>query len=334
MGGLNASGTEWRVRYNDSSTVAAFDPISVSNVLAARDLRVRTEIVFDHSSYGTGQPMKIEARIGAGGQPVTNAQVVVELAAPGESLGTFLAVNSQRFQITTVPVATTTSTGTVPAGNDPPRPKQVLLNQLLELKDMKELPVIKPSGFFVDGTDRLWDDGAHGDGLPNDGRYANTYARTDKEGTYTFRFHSSGQTPDGSRFADTITMSRWVGVNVDPTSSLVVVNTLPPRDDRFQVAQIVVTPKDRGGQFLGPFRSSAIKFTATNAAFQGELIMHPDGRYSRELIYQRGKVPIVTVNVQGKSFPPIPVAAGCLGRIIELAYSWLQWLLHLVLRRP
>jgi hypothetical protein len=319
----NATGTEWRVRYNDSSTAAAFDPINVGQILAARDLRVRTEIVFDRTGYRTGQPMKIEARIGAGGRPISNAQVVVELAAPGESLGTFLSVNSQQFQITTIPG--TTPVGTVPAG-DPQRPKQVLLSQLLRLRGLEELPTVRPTRFFVDGTDRLWDDGTHGDGAANDGRYANTYTRTDKEGTYTFRFHISGQTPDGSRFADTLTVSRWVGVNVDPLSSLIVINALPARDARFQVAQVVVTPRDRGGQFLGPFRASEVKFAATKAMFQGDTVISPDGRYSRELIYPRGKFPIVTVSVQGKLLPRIPVCSGHLGTIVRLVYSWLQWL--------
>lgn len=340
LSGVSTAATEWRVQYKPGGgAVGAIDP---GNVLAARDLRVRAEILFDQGSYRTNQPMKIEARLQAGGQPITDARVVVELAKPGESLGTFLATNSSQIRFTTSSgpqggVFTTFATGdsTSHPVLDPPHPKLALLQQLLRQKDLDALPIVNIPSIFIDGTNELFDDGIHGDGAAKDGTYANTFANTDKEGSYTFRFTSFGRTPDGSEFADTITMSRWVGVNVDPAFSDIVVNYgLPMHDDRFQAAQIFVTPKDRGGQYLGPFRGSAIKFTTTAGAFQGDMVTHPDGRYSRVLVYKRGELPIITISVQDKKFTPIVVAPGCLGQLVLLLRSLLQWILRLIARAP
>ncbi len=322
---LNETGTEWRVQYKPGG--GSVGPIDTGKLLAARDLYVRTQIRFDRVSYRTEQSMQIEAEVRAGGIAITDARIVVELARPGESLGTFLATNSHLLfpnnpntnaANSSLPDVFSIS---IPPGTtgDPVHPKVAMLRQLLEQTEMK--PPQTPEGIFVDGTSEL-----HVTQTQN-GIYTNTYANTDMEGTYTFRFIISGQTPDGSYFADTITMSRWVGINVDPESSPVTFQPGIPTDDkRILSAPVYVTPKSRGGQFLGPFGANGINFTATNGSFQGNVISHPDGSYSRRLYYQRGQIPVVQIEVQGKALKPVVVASGCLGWFVLLMRQFWQWL--------
>jgi hypothetical protein len=326
-------GKEWRVRVLQAGvpqSLVSPAPPHRSLVLAVRDLRLRTEIVFDRAKYSTGEPMKIEARIGAGNQPVTGATIVVELAMPGEGLGTYLATASQQMQVTTVPTVTkpvqggSPTAGTLTTGA-PLRPKEALFRFLLEKSGKTSLSVVNPAGFFVDGTNRLHDDGAHGDGPANNGCYANTFANTFKEGTYTFRFTVSGHAPDGSPFRDTFVISRWVGVNVDPLITTINLQTASSRFPTLQAAQVIVIPKDKRGEYLGPFRANDLRFSTTNGAFQGDIISHPDGSYSRLLYYPQGTTPQVKVYVQGKEVGrPTTPGKGCgclalpiLGPILE-----------------
>jgi hypothetical protein len=46
----------------------------------------------------------------------------------------------------------------------------------------------------------LFDNGTHGDGVPNDGVYSATFTKTTTPGIYSFRFHAEGKTPTGSKF--------------------------------------------------------------------------------------------------------------------------------------
>jgi hypothetical protein len=337
--------TEWRVVHKSGGTPQA---IADGNILIFVDLYVKADVVFDKALYRTGDSMVVTARLRAGDQPITGAKVTVELARPGESLGTFLATNSQQYDLSQwydnlwhlwhTPGQWSSSgqqysgPATASGGADPPHPKLALLQQLLHQKDMDELPTLRPPSIFADGTNELFDDGLHDDGAANDGNYANVYTNTDMEGTYTFRFHVEGTLPDGSSFNRVMTISKWVGVNVDPLSSVLTVNYALDAPVGFQAAEMVVLPIDQRGEYLGPFRASELEFRTTAGQFEETTVSHFAGHYSRKLIYKRGEVPIVTLSVQGKPFVPVVVAPGCLGQIVLLARAVLQWLLRLVRR--
>jgi hypothetical protein len=189
--------------------------------------------------------------------------------------------------------------------------------------------VATPPSVFADGTDRLYDDGAHVDGSAADGDYANRFVRTSLEGTYTFRFTINGALPDGSPFADTITMSRWVGIQVDPSASPIVVRQLALADRSRRAIEVFVTPTSRAGELLGPFRASAIAFRTSAGAFTGPLITHPDGRYSRTLEYA-GAAPIVTITIHGRDLPPVALGRGCLAAPLEVLRRILRRLAQLI----
>lgn len=327
VGGLATAASEWRVR-----RTGGVDPLTPTQVIAVRDLSLLTDIAFDRTRYRSGQPMTIMTRIRSNGRPVTGATVRVELAMPGESLGTTLAQGSKLLPsggagfLTAVPVVSTTvsthggaagggTTGTVA---DPLHPKPAMLQAILKARQMSEFPIESPPAVFPDGTDRLHDDGAHADGGAGDGDYANTFTRTTREGTYTFRFTITGSLPDGSPFADTLTMSRWVGLEIDPLECIIDMRPVGIANRALRAVDVFVTPISRAGEYLGPFRGSAIVYRTSAGAFVGDLVTHPDGRYSQRLEYAAGSAPIVTITIDGKRLPPAAVAPGCLAMPINL----------------
>ena len=64
-------------------------------------------------------------------------------------------------------------------------------------------------------TFNLYDDGAHGDGIANDGIYANSYTNTSQRGSYTFKVDASGTSNTGEAFTRTATKSTVVGRDSD-----------------------------------------------------------------------------------------------------------------------
>ena len=185
------------------------------------------------------------------------------------------------------------------------------------------------AGIFADGTSLLIDDGAHGDDAAGDGIYANTFADTTKEGTYTFTFDIVATLPDGSTFARTYTESKWVGVEVAPWNSVVNLTAATSLAGGLVSRQIIVTPRDARGEFLGPFRTNEVAFRTTVGSFQGDLVDLPDGRYSQALVYDRGQNPIVTITVQGKPLEPVVVepGGGCLVAPAVWLIALLKWLI-------
>jgi hypothetical protein len=312
--------TEWKVEYWPNLAGSAA-PIVPTRLLVMVDLYLKAEYSFDRTHYRTGDPMRITCRLRAGPEPVVGATVTVELARPGEGLGTFLGTNGPQYR------------PTPPHSADPLTPKGAMFEQLLRQKDMTGLPILKPTVIFADGTNELFDDGTHEDGQAKDGDYANVFTNADKEGTYTWRFHARGHLPDGSAFSRVLTMSKWVGVNVEPLHSPVTVDFGLSAPQGFQAAQIFVKPTDRREELLGPFRTNEIQFRTTSGRFEANTTSHFDGQYSRVLTYRQGTVPIVTVSIQGKDIGPIVVAPGFLGAVERVVRSWHNWFLRCLLRR-
>ncbi len=286
----NVPATEWRVVHKSGDVP---QPIPDEKLMIFVDLFVKAEIRFDKDRYRTGDPMHITARLRAGNRPITKARVLVELARPGESLGTFLVTHGANYR----------PGDSGPSDQARPHPKQAMLQDLLRKLQWKALPVLKPTAVFDDGSNRLFDDGAHGDGAAGDGNFANTYSDTDMEGTYTWRFRIQGELPDGTPFNRVRTISKWVSVNVDPFSSPVTAVFGQPGPHGLLSARITVVPRDRGGQFLGPFRSSEVEFIATAGSLDVPTEPRYDGAYSCKLVYRKGEKPAVMVIVQGKALP-------------------------------
>jgi hypothetical protein len=330
-GSLNAAGREFRVRRTAGGTA-----LTRKDVIAVRDLALVDAVTFDRARYRTGQPMRITARLRYKGLPVTGATIRVALEMPGESQGTTLASGASllpnggaSYVVALNPTVrdrvTVAGAGdhdaAAGASPDPLHPKPAMLQAILAARGLTGLPMETPPSVFVDSTDRLHDDGAHTDGAAGDGDYANTFVRTGKEGTYTFRLTISGILPDGSAFGDSLTVSRWVGIEADRASSVIDIQTIAAATPGQKAVQLTITPKSRTGELLGPFRASLIEVRATGGGITGPIITHPDGRYSVVVEYPEKRSPIVQVAVGGVPMDPVALGGGCLGLLARLIFT-------------
>jgi hypothetical protein len=152
------------------------------------------------------------------------------------------------------------------------------------------------------------------------GDYANRYSAVDREGSYTWRFQVAGTLPDGSAFSRVLTVSRWVGIRVDPRASKVGVAIEP--GDGVDVVRVTVYPQDRDGELLGPFRPDDVVFRAASCPFRpagdeevvdgvaypvrgGTIVSQYDGGYRRELLCPSGEPGRVTITVKGRDLPVV-----------------------------
>ena len=302
---LPAGAKDWRVEWHESGVIQTLDD---AHLLIYKDLDTLADARFDKLAYRTGDEMHVEVRARTGADVVSGLEVVVELARPGQSLGTYLVTHGTGWQPGQA------------QGPDPLPDKASMLQFATRRAEGKQnLTILTPSGFFVDGTNQLWEDtdpaGA--------GNYRNTYANVDVEGTYTFRFYVHGKLADGSDFTQVMTHSIWCGVLPDPGVSTVAATTVGTNQ-----LQVSVTPRDARGQYLGPFWTSLIDFRTTSGTWLGPVVDHYDGSYSRVLQLEAGIAPTVTPVVDGVPIYGTIVSTGWLGKLI----AWLQRLCKKIIR--
>lgn len=318
-GEANVPQTFWRVvqRVGGAATV-----IPPDNFFAYVDLTTKMDVVFDKREYRTGDAMRITAKLREGSQPIRGARVWVELARPGESLGTFLATNSGLYRPTQDP-------GRTP---DAPPPKEDMLRQLMAAKKLDSLLVSGPPAVFPDGTAFLRDDGAHEDGEANDGDYANVYRKVDKEGVYTWRVVATGRLKDGSAFTRVQVVSTWGGIRPDAGFSPIQFTFGLPAPDGMDAVRVSVVPRDRFGEYLGPFRDHDLQFVSDVGTFEGDVAFDFNGTYHQVLYFPKGSRPDVSIHFTDglggtvTTFKPTPVYPhtkkhGCFCRFFH-------WLAH------
>jgi hypothetical protein len=313
--------TQWRLQHRNSAN-NTFQPLTDADVLCMRDLLTRSEITLDRHVYYTGDPIGLTCRIRTGGQAVTGAAVLVDVAGPGEGLGTFLATNASKIpglgrggEEGGLPIW--------PKGPDPDAGKALMFKFLLQQNGLDALPMVTPP------TLTLSDDG--------NGDYRGALTDTLKEGSYTFRFRVTGTLADGSRFSRLFTRSTWVGVKPDPAASPVIttlVATLPGGATTYLVS---FTPKSASGEFLGPFRGDVITLTITDGQLDGDLMDNFDGSYGQRILARRGQDPILGITVYDIPLRPggpnvgrpADECAGIWGRALRCLLRWLLGLLRI-----
>ncbi|HEX5367924.1 MAG TPA: hypothetical protein VFY10_00755, partial [Dehalococcoidia bacterium] len=126
-------------------------------------------------------------------------------------------------------------------------------------------------------------------------------------------------------FRRVITISKWVGVKVDPASSPVSLTAAANAPPGLLGQVIVVTPHDRRGEYLGPFRDGQVSINATAGSFSGPVETRLDGSYVRTLFYKREEQPIITVSVDGTQVYPKPSdLEGCFKAVLTFLKHLLE----------
>jgi hypothetical protein len=286
--GGSSTALDWKLERLEAGT-----PQPIDAVLVMVDLHLKLEVSFDKPVYVTGEPMRISAALNAGGLPVVGATVMAGPDVPGEGCGTFMSVAGGKAGGTTsVSDFRRRQLGETRDTSDPATAKDMVFAHLLRANGLDALPRMQSA--YADGTQQLFDDGVH-DEIAGDGVYANDFAGTQKEGTYTVRVLAEGLAPDGSSFVRVVTKSVFVGVLPDPTASPISVTPLASATEGMLGQVVSVTPRSRTGEYLGPGREDEVVFKTTAGIFDGPVTSRMDGSYSRTLLYRRGEDPKVSV---------------------------------------
>ncbi len=281
------TGSEWRVQRMDGGTPQV---LTDADVLAMADLHVQTEMFFGRKTHFTDEPIDLFCRITAGGAPITDAQVLVDVARPGEGLGTFLSTNSKLYD--------KKAQSQQFDGRDPDKGKAHMIRHLLNATGQADLPIVSTPDF------ELKDNGPTGGGAIGDGLWAARYGDTTLEGTYTFRFRVLGRMPNGSRFARTILKSIYLAVRPSVTGSDYAWATTDELQGGQAVSILSITPKSASGQYLGPFRADKFAISVADGSISGALTDALNGSYQLRVLHDPADNPVVSVSVYGTPLRP------------------------------
>ena len=91
----SGAATQWRLQHMDGANA---QPMTDSDALCMVDLLTKAEVRFDKRQYFMDDPIRLSCQISTGGAAVTGATVWVDVARPGEGLGTFLATHGNRYK--------------------------------------------------------------------------------------------------------------------------------------------------------------------------------------------------------------------------------------------
>ena len=125
----------------------------------------------------------------------------------------------------------------------------------------------------------LFDDGlaAHGDSQANDGIYSALYKNTKTPGEYQFNFLVKGQSEFNGPYMREKTASATVEVR-KPTKTEFLYQIIE-RIGKGGTFSLIITPKDRFGNYLGPGYAQRMQISIPNATAQGSLVDRLDGGY-------------------------------------------------------
>lgn len=223
-------------------------------------------------TIGTGDAIKVAARITEAGRPVRNLhQVRVKITKPAEGIGNWLSrhsINKQDYK-----------SYTKKRQGEQRASKHDKANYI---RDVIKAPFpgrAKPEYLS------LYDDGSHGDIRANDGIYTNLFVDTNKEGTYKLFFEIQGKTRKGNSFTRYHNIHKYVAVQVQPQSILLDYEHKSIAQDNIKKTDIIITPKDSYGNYLGPGYVQDIHVTIARGKLVSPLKDNLDGTYTQTVQY-------------------------------------------------
>lgn len=246
------------------------------------DSALKMTAALDQASYQTGEPVTLTARLAEPGKPVLDVSAItVTITRPDDGAGNWFADNRVSSKdLATVPAVINNES------------LHGLQRKAIYLTDTRKVQFPARSESV---TLRLYDDGSHGDQVAGDGIYTNRFNDTLKEGGYSFYFQASGDS-SSSKFDREALIQKYVTVNADPNNIAVAVIPQTDPGGDLQQYRVVITPKDKYGNYLGPRYASQIAMTTTQGTFVGKLTDELDGNYSQQLNVPAG-VSAAEVNI-------------------------------------
>ena len=254
------------------------------NVLMDSGLKMQAGIT--GTGHVVGDTVTLTAELREGRRPIPGlTEVTVTVTVPEDGRGNWLSINDVTAQ----------QLAQIPAqqGDETFAP---VVRKGRYLTDIAKVPF---PGQKSPQVVRLFDDGTHGDVTAKDGRYTNRFANTRKEGTYSFYFQAKGPTQNGNRFTRERQVQTYLAVK--PTSETIDIDAVRVAGADDQRFDVVVTPKDPYGNFLGPGHLGLVTVETEPALTTGDLRDNLDGSYTQTILVPPG------TNLQGV---PVTVTVG------------------------
>ncbi|UCD18302.1 MAG: outer membrane beta-barrel protein, partial [Candidatus Zixiibacteriota bacterium] len=281
----------WQMKLTGTNAIVAGGKVRYSSSAFAEG-GTELDVSFDRLYHLTGDSVLVAAHLTKYGQPVTGAQIMVYGDVPAVGIGNLLhkgKVSRAELQ----------------------KPR-IINGDTLDLIERKLQILADRAGRDIyqrGGTEFiLYDDGGHGDGRVDDGIYANRFGATKIPGSYTFRFAASG-IPTGAGFTTTRewTKSFYNEVDINAKFSDIKIKTLAKATDGRRYS-LLVAPRDRFGNFLGPGHQVTIDIAHAGGERQVPLTDNIDGTYSGEFLIRPTEIEAgaqIKVNVDGRAFASV-----------------------------
>lgn len=224
-----------------------------------------------------GDPIRLTTRAGTASMPLVDADVRVFPMVPSVSIGNVLsAAGLTPAELKAVPA--------VIKGDTLPLRDRMYMALRRRLK-RDPAPAVAGYQFNLAET-------------PKDGIYVGEYEVTRAPGVYTFTTQFSGLLPDCSPVVRETVHTVVVGDQVDPKTSRV--DLIGGRDETYT---LTVTPRDRGGNLVGPGLAGNIQVTATRLRGISPLEDGFDGSYRQRFVPDGHGVARVSVVALGVRLP-------------------------------
>ncbi len=246
------------------------------NVIKKSNLFLRP--AFDKSSYSTGEPIQVAARLTNRGRPQLGATVSVDVARPSNSFNNYIAHNHVTDEeIAGVPDSLFLST--------------VLAKKAYVLNRQRRIPFDLD---YVQTPLLLYDDGTHGDKIPSDGVYTNLFTYTSIPGRYTFSFTATGQDDDAVAFSRQETVDVFVDVPLRPDLVRVTFDYKRPLEPGLihTDVNLVVTDSFANAIIREPYLDP-IEVLVEGAEKTGGLRNNLDGSFTQTIVYSERDEPTV-----------------------------------------
>jgi hypothetical protein len=259
---------EWNlvISYENDSLAANVKETYTYSVLAKSALPIQT--TFDKATYFTGDTIGLAVRLTESGAPLLGARVKADVTIPQNTVNNWLSTNIlSQSQVDSFPRAI--------EGEHLTRGYQkrtAIINLLGKKFHLKKITL---SLLF-------YDDGSHGDKIPNDGVYTSKFTRTTVPGSYSFNIDVLGRTLSGSIFTRNTVVQQYVDVNFSPDTahSPLVFTPIDTVEGLFR-SKTTHFPKDKFGNFLGLDREDEIVFTVKDATSLSDTTLNdPNGGYA------------------------------------------------------
>jgi hypothetical protein len=288
---------QWAGQWKLKLTNVGNGPDILYSAAAYAETSVRLDAHFDKLSHKTGDKVLVTARLSKGSKPLTGAALQVFCDIPLVGAGNILHQSK--------------------IGRDELQDGLMVNGDIVSLIGQKIQLLSKHAGKDILERDlikfRLYDDGNHGDGNPNDGTYANTFPNTKIPGSYTFRFVASGiPTGEGQHTTREWTKSFYNEVNTDAKYSVVDVKLSHQAADGkvlFYYYDVNIAPRDKFGNYLGPGHPVTLTVTYPGASNQpATLNDNIDGTYTQKIRISQDAINAgakLVIDVGGKTFTTI-----------------------------